>query len=131
MQELLQTLTTNPYTFIILLTLISAPIGLLISWLALRFKKTNKFMFTAGMTLIFISISLQFIIPSISTIKQQDAVHNIKARAAKEGNQLVIHSESKWLNDGTFEIVGENDTHYFIKNGRHVIEVNKLEADQK
>lgn len=102
MQELLQTLTTNPYTFIILLTLILSPIGLLLSWLALRFKKVNKYMFTTGMTLVFISIALQIFIPSISTVKKQDAVHNIKARATKEGNQLVIHSESKWLNDGTF-----------------------------
>lgn len=131
MQELLQTLTTNPYTFIILLTLILSPIGLLLSWLALRFKKVNKYMFTTGMTLVFISIALQIFIPSISTVKQQDAIHNIKARATKEGNQLIIHSESKWINDGTFEIVGENDTHYFIKDGPRVIEVNKLEADQQ
>ena len=63
------------------------------------------------------------------TSKQQDAIHDIKAHATKEGNVLLIHSESRWLKDGKFEIIGESDDHYFVKDD-HVIEVKKLEVGE-
>lgn len=134
MQELLKTLITNPYNFIILIALGLAPIGLIIMMIALSstqktYKKFNERLFKTGISLVGIALLLPVFLNNIALSKQQEAIDNIQATAKKEGNKLIIHSESKWLNDGSFDIVGENDSHYFIKENRHIIEVNKFETN--
>ena len=127
MQELLKTLIINPYDFIAIIALILVPIGLIISIIALSFRKPNSFMFKTGMTLVAVSLLLPVLLNNISTTEQEKAIQNIQAYATTETNTLLVHSQSKWIEDGSFEIVSENSTHYFVKNGRKIIEVNKLE----
>lgn len=134
MQELLKTLITNPYNVIILIALGLAPIGLIIMMIALNstqktYKKFNERLFKTGISLVGIALLLPVFLNNIALSKQQEAINDIQATAKKEGNKLIIHSESKWLNDGSFDIVGENDSHYFIKENRHIIEVNKFETN--
>lgn len=134
MQELLKTLITNPYNFIVLIALGLAPIGLIIMMIVLSstqktYKKFNKRLFKTGISLVGIALLLPVFLNNIALSKQQEAIDNILATAKKEGNKLIIHSESKWLNDGSFDIVGENDSHYFIKENRRIIEVNKFETN--
>lgn len=134
MQELLKTLITNPYNFIILIALGLAPIGLIIMMIAINFtqktyKKFNERLFKTGISLVGIALLLPVFLNNIALSKQQEAIDNIQATAKKEGNKLIINSESKWLNDGNFDIVGENDSHYFIKENRRIIEVNKFETN--
>lgn len=134
MQELLKTLITNPYNFIVLIALGLAPIGLIIMMIVLSstqktYKKFNKRLFKTGISLVGIALLLPVFLNNIALSKQQEAIDNIQATAKKEGNKLIIHSESKWLNDGSFDIVGENDSHYFIKENRRIIEVNKFETN--
>lgn len=134
MQELLKTLITNPYNFIILVALGLAPIGLIIMMIAINstqktYKKFNELLFKTGISLVGIALLLPVFLNNIALSKQQEAIDNIQATAKKEGNKLIIHSESKWLNDGSFDIVGENDSHYFIKENRRIIEVNKFETN--
>lgn len=133
MQELLKTLITNPYDFIVLISLGLDPIGLIIMMIVLNsnqktYKKFNERLFKTGIFLVGIAILLPVFLNNLALSKQQEAISNIQATAKKEGNKLIIHSESKWLNDGGFDIVGENDSHYFIKENRRIIEVNKLET---
>lgn len=134
MQELLKTLITNPYNFIILTALGLAPIGLIIMMIALssinkKYRKFNDSLFKTGISLVGIALLLPVFLNNIALSKQQEAIDNIQATATKEDNKLIIHSESKWLSDGSFDIVGENDSHYFIKENRRIIEVNKLETN--
>ena len=134
MQKLLKTLITNPYNFIVLIALGLAPIGLIIMMIVLSstqktYKKFNKRLFKTGISLVWIALLLPVFLNNIALSKQQEAIYNIQATAKKEGNKLIIHSESKWLNDGSFDIVGENDSHYFIKENRRIIEVNKFETN--
>lgn len=134
MQELLKTLITNPYNFIILTALGLAPIGLIIMMIALssinkKYRKFNDFLLKTGIYLVGIALLLPVFLNKIALSKQQEAIDNIQATATKEGNKLIIHSESKWFSDGSFDIVGENDSHYFIKENRRIIEVNKLETN--
>lgn len=134
MQELLKTLITNPYNFIILIALGLAPIGLIIMMIALSstqktYKKFNERLFKTGISLVGIALLLPVFLNNIALSKQQEAIDNIQATAKKEGNKLIIHSESKWLNDGSFDIVGEDNSHYFIKENRRIIEVNKFETN--
>lgn len=127
MQELLKTLITNPYNFIVLIALGLAPIGLVISIIALNCKKPNYNIFKTGITLVAIALISPLLLNNISQIKQEEAIQNIHATAKKENNKLIIHSESKWLNDGSFDIIDEDNSHYFVKNKRKIIEINKLE----
>lgn len=134
MQELLKTLITNPYNFIVLIALGLAPIGLIIMMIVLSsnqktYKKFNERLFKTGISLVGIALLLPIFLNNIALSKQQEAIDNIQATAKKEGNKLIIHSESKWLSDGSFDIVGENDSHYFIRENRRIIEVNKLETN--
>lgn len=134
MQELLKTLITNPYNFIILIALGLAPIGLIIMMIDLSsnqktYKKFSEHLFKTGIYLVGIALLLPVFLNNIALSKQQEAIDNIQATAKKEGDKLIIHSESKWLKDGNFDIVGENNSHYFIKENRRIIEVNKLETN--
>lgn len=134
MQELLKTLITNPYNFIILIALGLAPIGLIIMMIDLSsnqktYKKFSEHLFKTGIYLVGIALLLPVFLNNIALSKQQEAIDNIQATAKKEGDKLIIHSESKWLKDGSFDIVGENNSHYFIKENRRIIEVNKLETN--
>lgn len=130
MQELLKTLIKNPYSIIVIIALGLAPIGLIISLISLSSEKPKIPMFKTGMILVAIAILSPVVLSEISTIKQEKAIQDIQATAKKEGNKLIIHSESKWLSDGSFDIVGENDSHYFIKKDKRIIEVNKLEINK-
>lgn len=134
MQELLKTLITNPYNFIILIALGLAPIGLIIMMIVLSstqktYKKINERLFKTGISLVGIALLLPVFLNNLALSEQQKAIDNIQATAKKEGNKLIIYSESKWLSNGSFDIVGENDSHYFIKENRRIIEVNKLETN--
>ena len=134
MQELLKTLIINPYDFIVLISLGLAPIGLIIMIIVLSsnqkpYKKFNQRLFKIGISLVGISLLLPVFLNNLALSEQQKAIDNVQATAKKEGNKLIIHSESKWLSDGSFDIVGENDSHYLIKENRRIIEVNKLETN--
>ena len=128
MQELLKTLITNPYSFIVLIALGLAPIGLIISIIALKCKKPNYNIFKTSITLVAIALISPLFLNNISQIKQEEAVNNINAHVTKKGDKLIIHSESKWLNDGSFDIVRENDTHYYIKNEDEIFELKKTDV---
>ena len=129
MQELLQTLTNNPYSTSFIILILFAIFGIILCALSLLFERPNAYLFSTGSVLTVSTLLVAFIAAIIVTSKQQDAIHDIKAHATKEGNVLLIHSESRWLKDGKFEIIGENDDHYFVKND-HVIEVKKLEVGE-
>ena len=127
MQELLETLTRNPYTTAIFISLGITILGLVMSGLAMLFEEPNKYIFATGMVVVVTSMIIATFMNAWTQYEQREAIHDIKAQATKEGNKLFIHSESKWISDGIFEIVGENDDHYFVKDERRVIEVKKLE----
>lgn len=127
MQELLKTLTNNPYSTSFLILILFAVFGIILCALSLLFEQPNAYMFSAGSVLTVSTLLVAFIAAIIVTSKQQDAIHDCKAHATKEGNVLLIHSESRWLKDGKFEIIGENDDYYFVKDD-HIIEVKKLEV---
>lgn len=129
MQELLQTLTNNPYSTSFIILILFAIFGIILCALSLLFERPNAYLFSTGSVITVSTLLVAFIAAIIVTSKQQDAIHDIKAHATKEGNVLLIHSESRWLKDGKFEIVGENDDHYFVKDD-HVIEVKKLEVGE-
>lgn len=129
MQELLQTLTNNPYSTSFIILILFAIFGIILCALSLLFERPNAYLFSTGSVLTVSTLLVAFIAAIIVTSKQQDAIHDIKAHATKEGNVLLIHSESRWLKDGKFEIIGENDDHYFVKDD-HVIEVKKLEVGE-
>lgn len=129
MQELLQTLTNNPYSTSFIILILFAIFGIILCALSLLFERPNAYLFSTGSVLTVSTLLVAFIAAIIVTSKQQDAIHDIKAHATKEGNVLLIHSESRWLKDGKFEIIGENDDHYFVKD-EHVIEVKKLEVGE-
>lgn len=127
MQELLETLTNNPYSTYFLILILFAIFGIILCALSLLFERPNAYMFSAGSVLTVSTLLVAFIAATIVTSKQQDAIHDSKAHATKEGNVLLIHSESRWLKDGKFEIIDENDDYYFVKDD-HIIEVKKLEV---
>lgn len=129
MQELLQTLTNNPYSTSFIILILFAIFGIILCALSLLFERPNAYLFSTGSVLTVSTLLVAFIAAIIVTSKQQDAIHDIKAHATKEVNVLLIHSESRWLKDGKFEIIGENDDHYFVKDD-HVIEVKKLEVGE-
>lgn len=129
MQELLQTLTNNPYSTSFIILILFAIFGIILCALSLLFERPNAYLFSTGSVLTVSTLLVAFIAAIIVTSKQQDAIHDIKAHATKEGNVLLIHSESRWLKDGKFEIIGESDDHYFVKDD-HVIEVKKLEVGE-
>lgn len=129
MQELLQTLTNNPYSTSFIILILFAIFGIILCALSLLFERPNAYLFSTGSVITVSTLLVAFIAAIIVTSKQQDAIHDIKAHATKEGNVLLIHSESRWLKDGKFEIVGENNDHYFVKDD-HVIEVKKLEVGE-
>ena len=129
MQELLKTLTNNPYSTSFIILILFAIFGIILCALSLLFERPNAYLFSTGSVLTVSTLLVAFIAAIIVTSKQQDAIHDIKAHATKEGNVLLIHSESRWLKDGKFEIIGENDDHYFVKDD-HVIEVKKLEVGE-
>lgn len=130
MQELLQTLTNNPYSTSFIILILFAIFSIILCALSLLFERPNAYLFSTGSVLTVSTLLVAFIAAIIVTSKQQDAIHDIKAHATKEGNVLLIHSESRWLKDGQFEIVGENDNHYFVKDNSRIIEVKKLEIGE-
>ena len=114
MQELLQTLTNNPYSTSFIILILFAIFGIILCALSLLFERPNAYLFSTGSVITVSTLLVAFIAAIIVTSKQQDAIHDIKAHATK---------------DGKFEIVGENDDHYFVKDD-HVIEVKKLEVGE-
>lgn len=130
MQELLETLIINPYSTSFIILILFVVLGLILCLLSLSFARPNVYLYAAGSLLSVITLFITIIAAIIVLHKQQDAIHDIKALATKEGNVIRIHSESRWLKDGQFEIVGENDEHYFVKVD-HVIEIKKIEIGEK
>lgn len=111
MQELLKTLTNNPYSTSFIILILFAGFGLILCLLSLLFERPNAYLFSTGSVLTVSTLLVAFIAAIIVLHKQQDAIHDIKAHATKEGNVLLIHSESRWLKDGKFEIIGERILH--------------------
>lgn len=130
MQELLETLTNNPYSTSFLILILFAVFGIILCALSLLFERPNAYLFSTRSILTVSILLVAFIAAIIVTSKQQEAIHDSKAHATKEGNVLLIHSESRWLKDGQFEIVGENDNHYFVKDNSRIIEIKKLEVGE-
>lgn len=134
MQELLETLIINPYSTSFIILILFMVLGLILCLLSLSFARPKVYLYAAGSLLSVSTLFITIIAAIIVLHKQQDTIHDIKAHAIKahaikEGNVIRIHSESRWLKDGQFEIVGENDEHYFVKVD-HVIEVKKLEVGE-
>ena len=130
MQELLETLIINPYSTSFIILILFMVLGLVLCLLSLSFARPKVYLYAAGSLLSVSTLFITIIADIIVLHKQQDAIHDIKAHAIKEGNVIRIHSESRWLKDGQFEIVGENDDHYFVKVD-HVIEIKKIEIGEK
>ena len=76
---------------------------------------------TMGLALICLIASV------VVTYHQTMAAQNKEAEFVKVGNKIEITSKSKWLTDGSFDIVRENDTHYYVKNEDQIFEIKKTD----
>lgn len=84
MQELLKTLTNNPYSTSFLILILFAVFGIILCALSLLFEQPNAYMFSAGSVLTVSTLLVAFIAAIIVTSKQQDAFTTVKHTLQKK-----------------------------------------------
>lgn len=128
MTELLYTLKANPYIPIFMLILILIFIGLFVTIVALPIFTEKVDIYFVGMVATMGLALICLIASVVVTYHQTMAAQNKEAEFVKVGNKIEITSKSKWLTDGSFDIVRENDTHYNVKNEDKIFEIKKTDV---
>ena len=78
--------------------------------------------------LIFLIISV--LIGYYIHIETHDAISKNQYTIQRNGQQLYVKSQSPWLKDGEFQIIGEDDTNLYVKHGSEIYTVTtKLKID--
>ena len=63
-------------------------------------------------------------------IETHDAISKNQYTIQRNGQQLYVKSQSPWLKDGEFQIIGEDDTNLYVKHGSEIYTVTtKLKID--
>lgn len=128
MTELLYTLKANPYIPIFMLMIILIFIGLFVTIVALPIFTEKVDIYFVGMVTTMGVALIGLIASVVVTYQQTAAAQNKEAEIAKIGNRIEVTSKSKWLTDGRFDIVSENETHYYVKNEDKIFEIKKTEV---
>lgn len=128
MTELLYTLKANPYIPIFMLMIILIFIGLFVTIVALPIFTEKLDIYFVGMVTTMGVALIGLIASVVVTYQQTAAAQNKEAEIAKIGNRIEVTSKSKWLTDGSFDIVSENETHYYVKNEDKIFEIKKTEV---
>lgn len=128
MTELLYTLKANPYIPIFMLMIILIFIGLFVTIVALPIFTEKVDIYFVGMVTTMGVALIGLIASVVVTYQQTAAAQNKEAEIAKIGNRIEVTSKSKWLTDGSFDIVSENETHYYVKNEDKIFEIKKTEV---
>lgn len=131
MTELLYTLKANPYIPIFMLMLILIFIGLFVTIVVLPIFTEKVDIYFVGMITTMGVALIGLIASVVVTYNQTMAAQNKEAEVVKVGNKIEITSKSKWLTDGSFDIVSENETHYYIKNEDKIFEIRKTDVKGK
>ena len=131
MIELLYTLKANPYIPIFMLMLILIFIGLFVTIVALPIFTEKVDIYFIGMVTTMGVALIGLIASVVVTYNQTMAAQNKEAEVEKVGNKIEVTSKSKWLTDGSFDIVSENETHYYIKNEDKIFEIKKTDVKGK
>lgn len=130
MTELLYTLKVNPYIPIFMLMLILIFIGLFVTIVALPMFTEKVDIYFVGMVTTMGVALIGLIASVVVTYNQTTAAQNKEAEFVKVDNKIEITSKSKWLMDGSFDIVSENETHYYIKNEDKIFELKKTDVKE-
>lgn len=128
MTELLYTLKANPYIPIFMLMIILIFIGLFVTIVALPIFTEKVDIYFVGMVTTMGVALIGLIASVVVTYQQTAAAQNKEAEIAKIGNRIEVTSKSKWLTDGRFDIMSENETHYYVKNEDKIFEIKKTEV---
>ena len=131
MTELLNTLKANPYIPIFMFMLILIFIGLFVTIVALPIFTEKVDIYFIGMVTTMGVALIGLIASVVVTYNQTMAAQNKEAEFVKVGNKIEVTSKSKWLTDGSFDIVSENETHYYIKNEDKIFEIKKTDMKGK
>ena len=131
MTELLNTLKANPYIPIFMFMLILIFIGLFVTIVALPIFTEKVDIYFIGMVTTMGVALIGLIARVVVTYNQTMAAQNKEAEFVKVGNKIEVTSKSKWLTDGSFDIVSENETHYYIKNEDKIFEIKKTDMKGK
>lgn len=80
--------------------------------------------------LFLISLITSILIGYHIRIETREAISKNQYTVQRNGQQLHIKSQSPWLKDGEFQIVGEDDTNLYVKHGSEIYTVEtKLKID--
>ena len=131
MTELLYTLKAHPYIPIFMLMLVLIFIGLFVTIVALPIFTEKVDIYFVGMVTTMGVALIGLIASVVVTYNQTMAAQNKEAEFVKVGNKIEVTSKSKWLTDGSFDIVSENETHYYIKNEDKIFEIKKTDVKGK
>ena len=131
MTELLYTLKANPYIPIFMLMLVLIFIGLFVTIVALPIFTEKVDIYFVGIVTTMGVALIGLIASVVVTYNQTMAAQNKEAEFVKVDNKIEITSKSKWLMDGSFDIVSENETHYYIKNEDKIFELKKTDVKGK
>lgn len=129
MTELLYTLKANPYIPIFMLMIILMFIGLFVTIVALPIFTEKVDIYFIGMVTTMGVALIGLIASVVVTYNQTMAAQNKEAEVEKVGDKIEVTSKSKWLNDSSFDIVSENETHYYVKNEDKIFEIKKTEVE--
>lgn len=130
MTELLYTVKANPYIPIFMLMLILIFIGLFVTIVALPIFTEKVDIYFIGMITTMGVALIGLIASVVVTYNQTMAAQNKEAEVEKVGDKIEVTSKSKWLNDSSFDIVSENETHYYVKNEDKIFEIKKTEVKE-
>ena len=128
MTELLYTLKTNPYISVFMLMIILMFIGLFVTIVALPIFTEKVDIYFVGMVTTMGVALIGLIASVVVTYQQTMAAQNKEADVEKVGDKIEVTSKSKWLTDSSFDIVSENETHYYVKNEDKIFEIKKTEV---
>lgn len=103
-------------------------IGLFVTIVALPIFTEKVDIYFVGMVTTMGLALICLITSVVVTYHQTMAAQNKEAEFVKVGNKIEVTSKSKWLKDGSFDIVRENDTHYYIKNEDEIFELKKTDV---
>lgn len=80
--------------------------------------------------LFLISLITSILIGYYIHIETREAISQNQYTVQRNGQQLYVKSQSPWLKDGEFQIVGEDDTNLYVKRDGEIYTVTtKLKID--
>ncbi len=118
MNELLNELTTSTNTAS-LIQLILASTTMLLAIVCLVAEVRNRIsskVETICQLMLLVSLVTTVFFGYWIRTKKHEAITQEKYTIEKHDKQLVIKSQSPWLKDGEFQIIGEDDTNLYVKH---------------